>query len=167
VGVETARAILGVDADAIQARLEGGRLRWGWDISARRRRGRPGRRGAVRELRLWARELIAPDLCDTLRLREVIPMILGRRRRRWPSVEVAHLLLCSRPAMLRLAASGQLPGRLRHGTRWFTRARLAAFLSRRLLRPHRRLEARGCRLEAAGRSQKARGQAGGWRPGDA
>jgi hypothetical protein len=158
VGMETARALLGVDADGVQARVDAGRLRWVWDISARpgpaaaprwlrapRSRSTTAKRAdpgcsvsdhrPVRELRLWARELAAPDLFDRLRLRQVLPMILGQERRRWRSGEVARLLLCSRPAMKRLAETGQLTGSLRDGIRWFTRDTLASFLTRRLLRP--------------------------------
>ena len=142
VGVETARALLGVDADAVQARIDAGRLRWVWDISARphgRERGRckPVDRD-VPELRLWVRELLAPDLFDGLPLRQVLPLVLGRERPRWRSSEVAQLLLCSRPAMKRLAEAGELAGSVRAGIRWFNRAALSAFLARRLLRPSRR-----------------------------
>ncbi len=133
VGIETARAALGVDAEEILARIEEGRLRWAWDISVRTD---PARRAAdtnVRELRLWVRELIAPDWCMAFGSAEVVARVLGQTRHQWRAAEVAQLLLCSRSVVKRLVDAGELAGPIQGRARWITRDSLASFLQRRLL----------------------------------
>lgn len=49
VTVDVARAVLGVDAETVVARVEEGQIRWVWDLAT------PG--AARRELRFWVAEL--------------------------------------------------------------------------------------------------------------
>jgi len=125
-GVETARALLRVPADVITVWIETGRLRWVWDISVRG--------GSVRELRFWSRELIAPDTIAGLGAAQVIDLIVGAAQRaRLHSAEVAQILLCSRPHVMRLVRSGELTGALNGHARWIDRASLILFFHHRLL----------------------------------
>jgi hypothetical protein len=154
VGMETARAALGLDAEEVLEQVEQGRLRWVWDISCRRaappeaapapgstpgpgREASPAGRmpfGLNREPRFWTRELCAPDLCRGLTSEDAIQAVLGRGHNHWPASHVARLLLCSRPAVLRLLRAGELAGPIRAGVRWIARESLEGFLRRRLWR---------------------------------
>ena len=140
VTVETARAALGIDADSVLARIDAGLLRWAWDVSASPPppRHSPAQRddgGSLREIRLWARELIAPELCADLDPAHAIRLVIGLDRDRLRAVEVAQLLLISRPTIMRLVAAGELQGPRTGHAQLVQRSSLAAFLARRLIAP--------------------------------
>ena len=123
VTVDMVRAARGVDADTISAQVDAGELRWVWDVS--------NGTGAVRELRFWAREIIAPELCAELTPAAVVKMILGADRARWRGVELAQLLLVSRPHIFRLHEGGELKGEIVSGTLYVPRLVVEKFLTQR------------------------------------
>ena len=122
MSMETVRAVLGVDADTINARIESGEIRWVWDVAL----------GAdVRELRFWAKEFIAPALCPA-NPKAVVAEILGTRER-FRGTEIAQMLLVSRPTILRLVMNSELAGDIISGVIQVKRAALEKFLLTRLL----------------------------------
>lgn len=125
VTVDMLRAVLGVDADSINARVDAGEFRWVWNVSAGT--------GDVRELRFWAREIIAPEQCAKLSLPLALNLILGQERLHWRGTEIAHLLLVSRPQIFRLHEAGELPGEIVGHTLRVTRSALVNFLTHRLV----------------------------------
>ena len=125
VTVDMVRAALGVDADSVQARVEAGEFRWVWNVSAGQ--------GDVRELRFWAREIIAPETTKHLTVAMALNLILGLERLHWRGTEIAHLLLVSRPQIFRLHESGELPGEIVGRTLRVTRAAVVHFLTQRLV----------------------------------
>lgn len=127
VTIDTLRAVQGVDAEAIWAGVDEGRWHWVFDVAAHRRRN-------LRELRFWARELIAPADCARLTIDEALAGILGTGRNYLRGSEVAQLLLVCRPTVFRLWQEGELRGAVAHRILKITRASLARFLQRRLLR---------------------------------
>ena len=134
VTVDTARAVLGVDADTILARIELGAIRWAWDIGMH---GRATDR-VIPEYRLWARELfsqppIIPAAPSQLTPQEVIHAVIGVERLRMTRVEVAHLLLCSRPHIMALVRVGELQADDANPLNFVTRLSLGKFLESRLL----------------------------------
>lgn len=128
VTVDMVRACRGVDADTIMAQVDAGELRWVWDVS--------NGAGDVRELRFWAKEIIAPDFTGSLTPREAINQTLGTDRARWRGVEIAQLLLVSRPHIFRLHEADELRGEIVSGTLYVTRAVLEKFLTERLINQH-------------------------------
>jgi len=124
VTVDTVRAARGVDADTILGQVDAGELRWAWDVSAGK--------GEVRELRLWAREIIAPEACAKLTAAAVVSSVIGSDKARWRGTELAQLLLVSRPHIKALADAKELPGQIAAGTLWVARAALEKFLTTRL-----------------------------------
>jgi excisionase family DNA binding protein len=129
VTLDTVRASLGVDADSIIAKVDAGELRWVWNVS--------NGTGEVRELRFWAREIVAPELTRELTPAKALELILGDSplavRKDWRGVEIAQLLLVSRPQIFRLHEAGELPGVIVGGTLKVKREALKTFLRTRLV----------------------------------
>jgi len=126
VTTETARAALGVDAETVWTRVDSGTLRWVWNVSAAG--------GPLRELRFWARELVAPDACRDLDLDHVVNQVVGMESREYlRSGEVAHLLLVSDPHVGRLWKAGALPGLIAGRTLKLRRDGLVKFLQERIV----------------------------------
>lgn len=125
------RACRGVDADTISAQVDAGELRWVWDVSAGEARGTG--QGAIRELRFWAKEIIAPEFCNGMKPTKAITEILGSDRARWRGVEVAQLLLVSRPHIHKLHELGEIKGDIVGGTLYVLRPVLEKFLTERLI----------------------------------
>jgi hypothetical protein len=125
VTVDMVRACKGVDADTITAQVDAGTLRWVWDVS--------NGAGAVRELRFWAKEIIVPEFCTALNPAQAINQILGSDRARWRGVEIAQLLLVSRPHIFRLHEAKELKGDVIGGTLYVNRPVLEKFLTVRLV----------------------------------
>ena len=119
------RACRGVDADTITAQVDAGELRWVWDVSTGE--------GDIRELRFWAKEIIAPEFCKGMKPAKAVTEILGSDRARWRGVEIAQLLLVSRPQIFRLHEAGDLKGEIAGGTLYVNRAVLEKFLTKRLV----------------------------------
>lgn len=79
VGLETARAHIGRDAETVMTRVENGNLRWVFDLRVAgpaRDKATAGQRER-KHLRFWIRELQQPVNCN-LHLTEVIAAILGQ-----------------------------------------------------------------------------------------
>lgn len=130
VTVDTLRTHLGVDADTILARVDNGEYRWVFDVSSVRQR-RLNSAKHVRELRIWAREVIAPETTSGLSPEGAVRDILGKRDRFY-GTEIAQLLLVSRPQIFRLHDSEELSGEIVGGKLWVSRAVLEKFLLRRM-----------------------------------
>jgi hypothetical protein len=131
VTVDALRASLGVDAETILARIDAGEYRWVFDVSAvRSRRFHSSKH--VRELRVWAKEIIAPEATSSLSQADAVTQIIGKRERYY-GTEIAQLLLVSRPQIFRLNEGGELDGEIVSGKLWVKRASLEDFLTRRLV----------------------------------
>jgi hypothetical protein len=124
VTTATLRAVRGVDADTVTAWVEAGAYRWVFNVSA----GDEGKR----DLRFWAKEMIAPELCPADPA-EAVAEILGTHSPRWRGTEVAQLLLISRPQVLDLRRCHALTGEIVGSTFHTTTAALTAFLLSRLV----------------------------------
>lgn len=126
------RAALGVDADTITAKVDAGEFRWVWDVTAVE--GREARvEGRIRELRFWAKEIVAPQFVARLGVREALAEILGQDRQRFRGTELQHLLLVSRPQIKRLRDEGLLAGEIVGSTLWVNRSVVETFLTKRLV----------------------------------
>lgn len=134
VTAEMVRACRGLNGRHVRQQIEEGKLQWVWDISMRsaERGVRNAKRAArhCKELRFWAREVIAPELCILLSAEAVVDLVLGSERQQWSAAELEHLLLCSKQhahALLRgpLKCAGR-------GLKRVSRERLRAFLLERL-----------------------------------
>lgn len=121
---DTVRAALGVDADTVAAKVDCGELRWVWNVALGRE---------IAELRFWAREIISPESVTAANYSpaKVVAEILGSRSR-WRGVELAQLLLVSRPTIMRLVNAGELKGEIVNGAIHVWRAPLEKFLLARL-----------------------------------
>ena len=71
VDIGTTRIRHGVDAESIWAKIDNGGIQWVWDIAAAGSR--------KRELRFWAKELIAPEFTAGQTLAQVVAEIVGKR----------------------------------------------------------------------------------------
>jgi hypothetical protein len=124
VTTDVVRAVLGVDAETVTAKVDKGELQWVFDVSV------SGGTRPVREFRFWARELMSPEGCP-FTPEQAVQLILGTRPR-WRGVEIQQLLLTSRPSVMRWHRSGDLPGEVSGNNFWVTRQRLERFLTSRL-----------------------------------
>lgn len=131
VTVDALRVHLGVDADTVLSRIDAGEYRWVFDVSAVRQR-RLNSAKHVRELRVWAKEVIMPEVTSDLSPGEAVNQVLGKRERFY-GTEIAQLLLVSRPQIFRLHESKELAGDIVGGKLWVTRAVLENFLRKRLV----------------------------------
>lgn len=122
VTVDMARGVAGYDAESITGMIESGELQWAWDISTKPAEG-------IREIRIWARSLVAGP-CD-LAEDEVINAVIGTDLPSLRAVRVGHILMCSRPQILRLVRSGHLAGPLVGHTQFIYRDTLVHFLKNR------------------------------------
>lgn len=130
VTVDALRVHLGVDADTVLGRIDAGEYRWVFDVSSvRQRRFHSSKH--VRELRVWAREIIAPETTARLDEAAAIGEIIGNRARYY-GTEIAQLLLVSRPQIFRLHENDDLCGDIVGGKLWVKRSVLVEFLTRRL-----------------------------------
>jgi len=123
VTADVVRAVYGVEAEAVTAKVESGELQWVFDVSVRGNH--------VRVPRFWARELMAPEQCQ-MTPAQAVAMILGPNRQNWRSTEIQQLLLTSRATMMRWHRSRVLRGKTKGRTVWVTRRRLERFLLKRL-----------------------------------
>src|SRR5262245_34663722 len=125
VTTDTVRALKGCSSDAVQCLVESGQLRWVWDVNARRTR-------QISELRYWLPELLG-KIPHNATLPDVIRQILGQHRQAFRGVEVAQILLLSRPSIQRLRKSGALKGKIRGSTLWIKRPALEQFFNVRFI----------------------------------
>lgn len=74
--LQTVRAVKGLDAESIVAMVDNAfhpeRLRFVFDVGC-------GAKGAARELRFWATEIIAPEFTAKFKIDEAVASILGAR----------------------------------------------------------------------------------------
>lgn len=122
-----ARVVLGQNTEEIMAALDCGKLRFAFNVSAK------GRQARILEIRLWSLELVKPTLTAGLSVPQAIAKILGPHQKAWKGVELAQMLLVSRPSIHRLYQSKALPGQVRGNTLWVGRPALEEFLTTRLL----------------------------------
>ena len=107
VDLQTVRAARGVDAESIVALVDNGELQWVFDL------GLGG--GDIRELRFWAREIIAPETVTNLKLSAVVDSILGNGAtiRRG---EIERQWVISAPHVMRLVRAEEIkeiaPGKI-------------------------------------------------------
>lgn len=127
VSVPAVRLHLGVDAETVLARIDAGEYRWVFDVSAA-----PRAEQRVRELRVWARELVQPESVRGLTVAEAIQGIIGGRERYY-GTELGQLLMVSRPQIFRLHHRRALPGAVISGRLWVAREALVTFLTARLV----------------------------------
>jgi hypothetical protein len=123
VTADVVRAVYGVEAEAVTAKVDNGELQWVFDVSVRGNH--------VRVPRFWARELMAPGQCQ-MTPAQAVEMILGPDRQNWRSTEIQQLLMTSRATMMRWHRSRVLRGKTKGRTVWVTRGRLERFLLKRL-----------------------------------
>ena len=125
VTLDTVRAALGVDADTVNARVEAGEIRWVWNVALGRE---------IAELRFWAREFTQPEIVAAADYSpaKVVAEIIGSRSR-WRGVEIAQLLLVSRPTIKSLVDSRALKGEVVNGAIHVWRGPLEKFLLARLV----------------------------------
>lgn len=118
--VDAVRAKYGCDAESVFAMVDNGELRWAFDVAVDLKR---------RELRVWAREIIAPDSTRELNLDAVLNGILGETKAELRRGEIERQWILSAQHVMRLVSAGHLtlsrPGHV-------TRASAAAFLKGRL-----------------------------------
>lgn len=136
VTVDMVRAVRGVDADSVFAAVDNGNLKWVFDVapeinSADRK---------VRELRFWAAEIIGPEFVAKLSIAEAIKSILGEHRQEWRGTQIEQLLLVSRPTVMRLNHSGNLPGEIIKGALRVGRPQLEQFFAMSLQKATGRTE---------------------------
>lgn len=122
--MDVARAITGKSADAIRSEMDSGAVRFVWNISTGKLLTAP---------RFWLRALTDPAGVTRMSLPEVIALILGTQRQRWRGVEIAQLLMISRPQVHRLRQIKALPGTISGHTFWVTRPALEKFFMDRSL----------------------------------
>jgi len=121
--VDSVMDVRGVSADVAYEMADGDGLTWVWNVSV-------DPAAKIRDLRFWAREVIAPETTRHLEIDEAIALILGERKN-FHAGETCQLLRVRRPTLLNLRP--QLCGTLgAHGT-VFPRTGLRDFLLSRWL----------------------------------
>lgn len=128
--VEAARAALGIDEDSVLSLIDTGDLRWAWDISLRRGQ-------VIREVRIWARSVIAHQHGEKqpgAAVEQVIEEILGTTppQRARASVVRSHLC-CSQQHIQRLVEQGEISAVVARRTRWVETDSVRRFLMRRVI----------------------------------
>jgi hypothetical protein len=122
VKVDSVMDTRGVSADKIFEMADGDGLQWVWNVAV-------NPKSKIRDLRFWAREVIAPEMTRGLSLEQVIAFILGDRKI-FHAGDVCQLLRVRRPTLrsLRKMLGGKLQSR---GGALFPRAGLFEFLKLR------------------------------------
>jgi hypothetical protein len=130
VDVNGVRAARGVDADTVFASVEDAlrddHLRFVFDVATGAPISDPAR---IRELRFWAREIIAPETCRGIGLEEALLFIVPAGRVWFQSGELCQLLLISRATLKCLGA--ELRGEIVDGSLRVRRTDLIKFFHRR------------------------------------
>lgn len=138
VKTDTVRHFTGLSADAIYERADGNSLfggyTWVWNVAA-------DPSGEIRDLRFWAREIVAPETVKGWNLDRVIKAILPPKRSQYPAGEIyTTLLSVSRPSLMKLRS--ELNGQLAANSSFFPREGLEQFLRNRWLGADRATVAR-------------------------
>lgn len=138
VSIDTARGVLGIDAESISALVDNGELLWVWNFAL------SPRASSRRELRFWRLDVItaqgrlanknATPVTNVrgLTLPTVIDTILPRTKASFHAAELQQLFTISAQALHRFVDGRHLEGEVRDHTLWITRGSLAAFLEQRL-----------------------------------
>lgn len=121
------RAVRGLSEVQLQMEVDCGRLLWVWNVAAN-----SGARN--RDLRFWAREVIAPEMCILLTPTRVVGMLLGDgTRQHWSIAELSLLLMCSKQHVHDLIRTKALPKAKHENKAIIPRAGLQRFLTERML----------------------------------
>lgn len=137
VDVNTVRATRGVDAETIFTQTQKGKLIWVFDVATRL--ANRSVEDAVAELRFWAKEIIAPETVAKIQIKQVLNQIIPLKRDWFHGTEVAHLLLVSRPTVMRLRQ--ELGGEIVRGSIRVKRAGLVRFFEQRWIGSNKAKEA--------------------------
>lgn len=128
VKIDSVMDLTGEDADRVYERADCdsifGSLLWVWNVAA-------NPNGEIRDLRFWAREVVAPETTARLTLDQVTKMILPSERKQFHSGEVCFLLRLRRPSLKELRV--ELNGQLAANSSFFPREGLEKFLRTRWL----------------------------------
>lgn len=129
IKVDTVMHLTGLSADAIYERAVGnsllGEFAWVWNVAA-------DPAGKIRDLRFWAREIVAPETTKRLSLDRVMKLLLPPKRVQYHSGEVCNTLLSiRRPTLQQLRE--ELNGKLAAHSSFFPREGLEQFLRTRWL----------------------------------
>jgi hypothetical protein len=137
VSLDSARTILGVDAESVSALIDDGTLRWVWDFAI------STKAASRRELRFWKLDLLAaharmqqqPEPIPTrdLLLPTVLETILPPTKAAFHASELQALFTCSAQLIQSFCRSHHMAGEVRAHTRWVSRQSLVSFLSQRLV----------------------------------
>jgi hypothetical protein len=119
------RLLRRVDYKAVVEMTEDGQLQWAFDIGVRKE----SKGSRIRELRFWFAEVVTPQLCARLTLREVVGKILPPARKFFASGEICQLLLISRPTLRRIAR--EMGAAIHNRTFRISREAFAAWLASR------------------------------------
>jgi len=122
VDVNFVRLVRRVDAEAVAAMVDCGKIIWAWDISIRGR-------SRTRVWRFWLNEICTPQMTARLTVDEVLDRILPPSRTWYWAKEVGQLLLLARNTIAALAR--QLGATMKNRSFQFSRARLVAWLRER------------------------------------
>lgn len=109
VKADVVMSVLGLRADEVYERVDGGSLLhpgflWVWDVAVGRK--------TKRDLRFFAREIIAPESTAKLELSAVLDIILPPKRGSYHSGDLLRMLQIRRPTLadLRDELNGELAG---------------------------------------------------------
>ncbi|MDE2098209.1 MAG: hypothetical protein KGL39_13220 [Patescibacteria group bacterium] len=131
VTVSAVQYLSGLRYDLVRRLVDGGDFfhpgfQWVWNFSVCTE--------GERDLRFWAREVIAPETCGDLGLGAVLDIILPATRNHFHAGEVTRMFSLTHTALMRLR--GQLGGRLQTSGSFYTRAGLEHFLRTRWIGVH-------------------------------
>jgi hypothetical protein len=126
VTVSTVQAISGLRYDLVRRLVDGGDMFhrgfvWVWNFAVRE--------DGERDLRFWTREIIAPETCESLRLADVVSIILPESRVQFPAGEVTRMFSLTHTALMRLRE--RMGGRLQTSGSFYPRYALDNFLRTR------------------------------------
>ena len=120
--------LTGLRRDEVYERVDGasllhGAFVWVWNFAS-------AADGIKRDLRFWAREIVAPETVKGLKLAQVVDMVLPKARKHFHAGELAHWFSLSRPGLkaLREDLGGHKESVI---TTFYDRAGVADFLRRR------------------------------------
>jgi len=121
------RLLRGVSHKRVMDMTDDGQLQFVFDIGAHAET----KANRIRELRFWFAEVVTPQFCARLTLREVIDKILPIKRRFFMSGEICRLLLISRQTLRRIAR--EMGGVIHNRSTRVTREAFAKWLESRWL----------------------------------
>jgi hypothetical protein len=124
VGMDTARSVLGQDAETIAALVDSGELPFAFDLAVNPKCER-------RELRFWHGAFASQP--SALNSQQVLDDICPASRERWRAAELEDRWVVSNQHVLRLILAKELRGEKTGHTWWVWGASARGFLQRRKL----------------------------------